>query len=57
MITISFFSLAIFAMKHGDERLETAGPRKGQPERYNAFMKFLAVLVTYFILIAGGFFA
>lgn len=50
-------SMLVSAMQHGDERLVGAGPRKGQPERYNFHVSTVKLAMFLFVLIAGGFFA
>jgi hypothetical protein len=57
ILVMMVLSLMIFASKHGDERLETSGERKGKPERYNAFVAIIRFGIIMFILIAGGFFS
>jgi hypothetical protein len=56
LLILMFLGFIYHAGQHGNERLETAGVRKGQPERYNAFMKLASSALLLFILIAGGFF-
>ena len=56
LIAIWILRLALYSARHGEERLETTGPRKGQPERWNALLAFLATAILFLILTAGGFF-
>jgi hypothetical protein len=47
---------SISASKHGQEKLETTGERKGLPERYNGFMAIGNIVIWIAVLICGGFF-
>jgi len=57
---VAFWLIAKFGIeagKHGQDRLETSGDRKGLPERHDGFVTLSRNLLTALVLIAGGFFA
>lgn len=57
MLALMLIRFSLHAAKHGSERLETGGERKGLPERYNGFSALSWLGIMAFTLIAGGFFA
>lgn len=56
MAILLFVGFLITASKHGQERLETSGERKGKPERYSGFMAIARAVLWVSILVCGGFF-
>jgi hypothetical protein len=53
MLLLSFIYASA---RHGEERLETSGERKGKPERYSGFVALTRTVIWVGILICGGFF-
>ena len=56
-VILTILSLLITADRHGKEMLVTAGPEKGEVQRYNFGVSLIRAATWLFILIAGGFFA
>ena len=52
-----FLGFVLVSARHGQERVEAHGDRKGQPQRYSGFSALARATLWAFILIAGGFFA
>lgn len=57
ILSLLFVRFVMIASKHGQEKLETLGERKGQPSKYDGFTALGQTFIWAFILIAGGFFA
>lgn len=57
VLALLFIKFGLNSMRHGEERIERTGERKGMPERYNGFTALSSFVIWTAVLICGGFFA
>ena len=57
IVALILLRFALNSAKHGQPKVETVGPRKGEPELHNGFAALTAAVIWTAVLICGGFFA
>lgn len=56
-VSILLIGLIMSAAQHGDDKVYSAGPGKGNPVKYNGFIALIKFAVIIAILVCGGFFS